>query len=766
MKIPARAILIMVCSVLLLASCGEGGSSPTPQSQSQSPPPQQQPPPPSAGPAIKYVSPKFGFTVGVPALPACTSYNGICLAPTVADGSTQAWSIAPALPAGLTLSTTDGTITGTPTVASPATTYVVTAQGSAGTVSTFNLTITVESPVVLDLGHATNVDVIRYDSAHVLSHDQAGRWVLWNSATAAELASGTSVCSVSCDDPATTVSCLGAGCNGSPIVDLADNTVMIVLPGGFELRSATDGHLLSTINASLSWWRLATDGSYFTGGNKTGLTAWSPSGQVILSHAGDYSTAHAFAAAGEVRVAGGPAANKVETISLADGGSSLGLAYAGQFNVWFNDGERFLTNTGSTVWTYSKAGVQLDLTSVPNANGLAGQGDWFWIANGSPTIGFQIFKVGASSSPAFMTAITGPAVASGTTIGLLSQTATTVVDISGTAVTTATYPMGLSAYAAISSGAWLGTQLGSGLLFDGTRPTGMPKYFGYGRVLSIAGGSTFFAISTARGQVLYFDSATGTLQGTVDFPAFNLATSADGATLGMTKMPTGADFPAGQILSLPGTGLLQSWAAGAGPGTVTVSASGKLFGGVLQPPDQYTPINVRVSDVATGASVFSGTIPAGMIDGGVLISPDDAAMALLSDRPGPNAGTRIFKNNALFGAVPGVASAWLDTNRLLTNTYTLTHTAVPLFAGAFVYDSSGAQLVASSIPEVPQVQVLGPDTLYSSSLNSILSVSAGSRTWSSGNRTELDGRFSHGAGAVAGSKVVFVAAGRVLAQTY
>jgi hypothetical protein len=164
--------------------------------------------------------------------------------------------------------------------------------------------------------------------------------------------------------------------------------------------------------------------------------------------------------------------------------------------------------------------------------------------------------------------------------------------------------------------------------------------------------------------------------------------------------------------------------------------------------------------------VFSGTIPAGMIDGGVLISPDDTAMALLSDRPGPNAGTRIFKNNALFGAVPGVASAWLDTNRLLTNTYTLTHTGVPLFAGAFVYDSSGAKLAASSIPEVLQVQVLGPDNLYSSSLNSILSVSAGSRTWTSGNRTELDGRFNHGAGAVAGSKVVFVAGARVLAQTY
>jgi uncharacterized repeat protein (TIGR01451 family) len=60
------------------------------------------------------------------------------------------YSISPSLPAGLIFSTTDGQISGTPTVASPTTTYTVTVTDatSATDTATFNLTVTGATPTL------------------------------------------------------------------------------------------------------------------------------------------------------------------------------------------------------------------------------------------------------------------------------------------------------------------------------------------------------------------------------------------------------------------------------------------------------------------------------------------------------------------------------------------------------------------------------------------------------------------------------------------
>jgi len=65
------------------------------------------------------------------------------LLPTVI-GNVTSYSIFPDLPAGLSLDTTTGIISGTPTVVSPETTYTITATNSGGSV-TFDITITVEN---------------------------------------------------------------------------------------------------------------------------------------------------------------------------------------------------------------------------------------------------------------------------------------------------------------------------------------------------------------------------------------------------------------------------------------------------------------------------------------------------------------------------------------------------------------------------------------------------------------------------------------------
>lgn len=65
------------------------------------------------------------------------------------------YSVSPALPAGLTLNTTTGVITGTPTVATAAANYVVTASNAAGS-TTASLSITVNSLAPSNLTYTTN----------------------------------------------------------------------------------------------------------------------------------------------------------------------------------------------------------------------------------------------------------------------------------------------------------------------------------------------------------------------------------------------------------------------------------------------------------------------------------------------------------------------------------------------------------------------------------------------------------------------------------
>jgi hypothetical protein len=107
--------------VLFLAACGGGGSGGSGST-----------PPPVTAPAdLSYSSPTVG-TVGV---------TLATLSPSV-KGSVTSYSVSPALPAGLSLDTTTGQISGTPAAESPATSYVITAANTAGS-TTFTLSLTV-----------------------------------------------------------------------------------------------------------------------------------------------------------------------------------------------------------------------------------------------------------------------------------------------------------------------------------------------------------------------------------------------------------------------------------------------------------------------------------------------------------------------------------------------------------------------------------------------------------------------------------------------
>jgi hypothetical protein len=702
-------------------------------------------------PAISYGGSNFTLTKQGP----------VHLTPTNSGGSVVTWSISGDLPAGLTFSTTDGSISGTPIAAAAAASYVVTAQNSGGQINV-NLTLQVQS-VLLNLGNSGGIDRIRLGNSRVLSLS-GDSWVLWDAGTAASLASGAADCLVP-------PSHLDPACHTEPLADIAGSIVIIEVSGALEIRSSLDGSLIATLTVptGITWWRLAADGSYVSAGGPSGLTVWSPTGTVVLSRTGDYSGAIVFAAPGALRVGGGPAGTSViETLSLPSGSSSIGPAFQGQFNSWFQDGSQFLTNVGNTVWVYSADGTQEDIRALPTIAGLTGQGSWFWTYDGGITL--TVYKVGASGSPAGTFTVgflnyTSPT-PSAMTIGALEEAVVGsppsvagvvhIIDLSGTSpvmVDHTTPAFDNTAYAATSSSQWL-VGNADGTLLDGASLGGTLRYFGYGSALSIAGSAQRVAVSTAVGKILYFNVATGALEGTVDspstagYPGAQIALSADGSVL--VAGSTG-DSGAVQVYSLPGGTLTYSWPP-ASFLSFALSDSGTVLGQILEScPGGSCTASRQVTATTGGAVIWSDTTQVQPIR----LSPDGTLIAVSSISLGVTT-TNIYRNGALISAVPGWAACWLDNTHLLVQNSGGGSGAA--YASSVVVDPSGTILSTPTPHDFEDpFQVVGPDSIYVLSQNSIFLVSTGTPTWS----TETS---STGVGAVAGSYVVFASGNLVISQ--
>lgn len=95
------------------------------------------------------------------------------LTPTSTGGAITAWSVAPALPAGLAFSTTTGTISGTPTVGAASLSYTITATNSGGSLGKF-LTLAVAQAAPTIAGFAASPATVPMGSPATLSWTLSG----------------------------------------------------------------------------------------------------------------------------------------------------------------------------------------------------------------------------------------------------------------------------------------------------------------------------------------------------------------------------------------------------------------------------------------------------------------------------------------------------------------------------------------------------------------------------------------------------------------
>jgi hypothetical protein len=713
----------------------------------------------------------------------------------------------PALPAGLTLDAADGSISGTPTVATPLTTYVVTATNSGGH-SSFNLSLAVGPAPVLDVGHTDGLALMRFNGSALLSLDapspaapfsaSSGHWLLQDYASGTTLASGDLA---ACSNPFNCHDNTVQNVNGTayyPAVNLAGNTMVdpipdgtfatccavrsLSAPSGVEIREASTGQVLATIAGQFWWYQLAADGSYLVTASDTSLTAYSRSGQKLFSLPGLYRTATVFSTASAIQVAfrncpanppvcpGKSGTKVIETIPVASGVPSATAAFQGTFYAWFQDGARFLTTLGSTVYTYSAAGAQVDSTLVPPfVLGGTAQGPWWWTWGGSLS-GLNVYKVGASATPAFTLPQSPTGInSSGPTLGVLADGGSpnsqlTVIDLSGATPVSATYTTptgGLSAYAAASATAWAAGDT-NGVVIDGASLGAQPRYLTLGAVQSIAAGSSFYSVATASGQIRYFDAGTNTLAGTIDFPSSALAASSDGTVLAAVTAffsyfsgppPTGSV----NVYSLPTAAPINSFPFSFGfVPAISLSASGNVLAQVTCSGSGCIGV---ANAVTGGATLWSDTT--GKLDRARL-SPDGTLVAASTQRfSTPNPVTSIYQSGVLGRSAPGWIVGWLDDTTFLVDNYQVSATPPndTVYLGNIIYSASGSVISKPSLPEALDYTVITSDAVYSPSKNVIYSLATSGPAWMSGSR-------SSGIGAASASQVVFTSDTLVLAQPH
>jgi WD40 repeat protein len=695
-------------------------------------------------PSISYPNTSYTFATG--ALSAD-------ILPIMTGGAPSSLSISPALPAGIEFFS-NGLIRGTPTAASAAATYRVTASNSGGE-DTFDLSISVtDGPVaqglVIDLGHANSLLDMRMEGQRILSVDGDDRIVLWNAQTGAKIHTATLPCN---------------NCGGR--IALAGSIAVFRSASGFQLRASSNGALLGSVAFSSpnSWWHLAADGSYLAAGDDNSVRVWSTAGALLFNRAGNYSAAKAYAAAGELRIGNGAAgANVIEKVAVPSGTATLTPTFQGVLNAWFHDGERFLTNVGTTVWIYSREAVQQELVSLPLAARLGGLGNWYW-NTGFDGSGLTLYAVGSNATETASYSVSKTVVGPNL-LGMLRNNASEVaiVDLSGAAPVVMQHDtpyVNLTAFAANSPSDWVVGDV-RGVMIGEIPVAGAPLRYSHGSAMAIAGSTQRFAVATAAGSVYFYDSATLVQEGEIDFRTNRLDLSADGSVLLAQASNEDAQYLPDRtvrIFGLPAGNTINDRPYDSTtppyPADAMLSLSGTVVGEVK---DQHF---VTLVD---GTPVF--TEPLAPWRGGfeelfayrkLHISPNGARFTISNGVRVVDTTTNLRTAAALVGAAPGVSIGWIDDSRVLLNRYR-DRAGISQYVGANIVNDIGVLVASPPLPEIGRFQTVTANTIYSPERNALYDLTTGNPIWLSALRIKRE------VGEVAGANVVFATASFVRAE--
>jgi hypothetical protein len=705
-------------------------------------------------PAISYPRTSYRFTTEVALAP---------VAPTSTGGAVVSWALDRALPAGLAFSTTTGQISGTPTAATAASNYRVTATNSGGT-ATYDFAIDVISGLVLDLGETDGIVQLLHDGTRILSASTQGHVILWNAQSGAKVLSVTANCVAD------------SNCVGNNAAQLAGQVLVVRTNSGFDLYAAATGLLQAHIDSASSLatpWKLSVDGSYIVEYSATELRAWSSAGAAITSRPGKYDLAKLYAAAGEIRIANGAAGTQViETVALPAGTGTTSPTFTGVFDSWFADGERFVSVLNQTAIVYSRLAVQAAITASPREiEATGGSGDWFWLVNFDRAyttfyVGehLSIYSVSAPATPAADYIMGEEQVPSIAAIGnklafasnggrnYLGAPTINIVDLAGAAPVRTEHVAragSISRVRPLATGGWLfGNRLG--VVMGASTPLAEPQIYSLGRVLSVAGSPTRASVATASGQILNFDATTRTLENQIAFSASQLALSNDGqvlGALGSTAYDGGWTERTLKVFALPNRNLITEFPStydfsnGAYLTEFGMSADGNVITQSIEHVTTTPPSTTRHTDCESrvlrtdGTAIWSATQDCESVTSRSLIrlSPSGTRFAVADTLFRDTTVTNLYQNGVLTGVTTGMAGGWLDDSRLLVLNYVRSQAPVSLYdvyTSSKIVDTLGQTLSPLVVPPAVWFQALAADRIYSPQQNEIFDVSSGASAWS------------------------------------
>ena len=657
-------------------------------------------------------------------------------------------------------------------------------------------TLSASGDVLLELGHGAPIVRMRQSGPRVLSEDGTGHWVVWDTTTRTQVASG--------DAAACTIE-NGPGCVDSSVpgiifgvfgVELAGTTVAVGGPNRVTLLSAADGQPIGTVpwSSADGPWGLASDGSYVWTVGTSGLrVSSSQSGHPLVSRAGNYFGAQVLATPQELLVAMGPAGqgDAIERISLATGQSTVGAPLNEAFYGWFLDGSRrYLTaevTTESSVRVFASDGTLLDHQTIPaQINGLSGQGQFFWTLEPSLSDpGFQalkVYKLGGAGVPVRSVqqiAAASTLLPSGHLLAIRTAPVT-VLDLStddAKSITTAIPAAGV--FAADLNGNWSMGDYGGVVFGGGTfAAPGGAQALDCGQVQAIAGATTgAVAVSTASGQTLSIDLGTQrTLRAALVLPAGRLQLAADGrvlAALTTTSL---------QLVELPSMVALKSWPVVDANSRSTfvdfsLASGGTRLGQTSKTAGSTSQVAWSFRRWVEGTREDGTTVDDrftvnnnGLLLAPVALSPDGTLAAVCDTLTAlnpltPEAATQIFSGNTMVASVPGYPVGWLDDQHLVLWRAAKDKNGNPSYAGMVISDAQGNAGPLIPVDVGARSGKVSAAGLYDVHGNKLYSLTDGHVLWPSG-ATPAPAPAAKPAGDVAGSRVVFASGHQVMVSNF